>query len=330
MINKQLIDQFGRRVNYLRVSVTDRCDYRCVYCMAEDMTFLPRDQILTLEEHYRLCKNFVEMGVEKIRLTGGEPLIRRNIMALVEPLGALEGLRELVLTTNGSMLKSLASPLRKAGVRRINVSLDSLQADRFKQITRTGKLEPVLQGIEAAIEAGFERIKINAIIIKGRNEDEIIPLIRYVKEHGLDISFIEEMPLGTSLSYDRAESFMSSVELREVIEREYQLIPSAKDSGGPAKYYDLAGTKTRVGFISPHSNNFCSTCNRVRLTSEGRLLLCLGNEHSVDLRSLLREPHSDDEIKQTLLDSMNIKPERHYFDLDEKPELVRFMNMTGG
>jgi len=330
MINKQLIDQFGRRVNYLRVSVTDRCDYRCVYCMAEDMTFLPRDQILSLEEHYRLCKNFVEMGVEKIRLTGGEPLIRRNIMALVEPLGALEGLRELVLTTNGSMLKSLASPLRKAGVRRINVSLDSLQADRFKQITRTGKLEPVLQGIEAAIEAGFERIKINAIIIKGRNEDEIIPLIRYVKEHGLDISFIEEMPLGTSLAYDRAESFMSSVELREVIEREYQLVPSAKDSGGPAKYYDLAGTKTRVGFISPHSNNFCSTCNRVRLTSEGRLLLCLGNEHSVDLRSLLREPHSDDEIKQTLLDSMNIKPERHYFDLDEKPELVRFMNMTGG
>ena len=330
MVNKQLIDQFGRRVNYLRVSVTDRCDYRCVYCMAEEMTFLPRDQILTLEEHFRLCKNFVEMGVEKIRLTGGEPLIRRNIMALVEPLGALEGLRELVLTTNGSQLKSLAGPLRKAGVRRINVSLDSLQADRFKQITRTGKLEPVLQGIEAAIEAGFERIKINAIIIKGRNEDEIIPLIRYVKEHGLDISFIEEMPLGTSLAYDRAESFMSSVELREVIEREFQLVSSTKDSGGPAKYYDLVGTKTRIGFISPHSNNFCSTCNRVRLTSEGRLLLCLGNEHSVDLRPLLREPHSDDEIKQTLLDSMNIKPERHFFDLDEKPQLVRFMNMTGG
>ena len=330
MVNKQLIDQFGRRVNYLRVSVTDRCDYRCVYCMAEEMTFLPRDQILTLEEHFRLCKNFVEMGVKKIRLTGGEPLIRRNIMALVEPLGALEGLRELVLTTNGSQLKSLAGPLRKAGVRRINVSLDSLQADRFKQITRTGKLEPVLQGIEAAIEAGFERIKINAIIIKGRNEDEIIPLIRYVKEHGLDISFIEEMPLGTSLAYDRAESFMSSVELREVIEREFQLVSSTKDSGGPAKYYDLVGTKTRIGFISPHSNNFCSTCNRVRLTSEGRLLLCLGNEHSVDFRPLLREPHSDDEIKQTMLDSMNIKPERHFFDLDEKPQLVRFMNMTGG
>lgn len=330
MVNKQLIDQFGRRVNYLRMSVTDRCDYRCVYCMAEDMTFLPRDQILSLEEQLRISRNFVEMGVQKIRLTGGEPLIRRNIMALVEPLGALEGLRELVLTTNGSMLKSLAKPLQKAGVRRINVSLDSLKADRFKQITRTGKLETVLQGIEESIEAGFERIKINAIIIKGRNDDEIIPLIRYVKELGLDISFIEEMPLGTTLAYDRAESFMSSTDIRQVIEKEYQLSPSTKDSGGPAKYFNLEGTKTRVGFISPHSNNFCSTCNRVRLTSEGRLLLCLGNEHSVDLRSLLRQNCSDDDIKQTLLDAMNIKPERHYFDLNEKPQLVRFMNMTGG
>ncbi|PCJ34301.1 MAG: GTP 3',8-cyclase MoaA [Moraxellaceae bacterium] len=330
MVNNQLIDQFGRRVNYLRLSVTDRCDYRCVYCMAEEMTFLPREQILTLEEQLRLCRNFVDMGVQKIRLTGGEPLIRRNIMALIEPLGALEGLRELVLTTNGSRLKQYARPMRAAGVRRINVSLDSLKADRFAQITRVGKLEPVLQGIEEAIEAGFERIKINAIIIKGRNDDEIIPLIRYVKELGIDISFIEEMPLGTTLAYDRAENFMSSVDLREVIEREFQLIPSTKDSGGPAKYFDLAGTQTQVGFISPHSNNFCSTCNRVRLTSEGRLLLCLGNEHSVDLRSLLRGDFSDDDIKNTLLEAMNIKPERHEFDLNEAPQLVRFMNMTGG
>lgn len=330
MVNKQLVDQFGRKVNYLRLSVTDRCDYRCVYCMAEDMTFLPRDQILTLEEQLRICSNFVDLGVEKIRLTGGEPLIRRNIMALIEPLGALEGLRELVLTTNGSMLKSLAKPLKNAGVRRINVSLDSLKADRFKQITRTGKLESVLQGIEESIEADFDRIKINAIIIKGRNEDEIIPLIQYVKERGIDISFIEEMPLGTTLAYDRAESFMSSVELRRVIEQEYSLIASTKDSGGPAKYFDLEGSKTRVGFISPHSNNFCSTCNRVRLTSDGRLLLCLGNEHSVDLRPLLRQQHSDDEIKQVLMDAMNIKPERHHFDLNEEPQIVRFMNMTGG
>ena len=205
-----------------------------------------------------------------------------------------------------------------------------MKADRFRQITRTGKLEPVLQGIEESIEAGFDRIKINAIIIKGRNEDEIIPLIQYVKERGIDISFIEEMPLGTTLAYDRAESFMSSVELRRVIEQEYSLIASTKDSGGPAKYFDLEGSKTRVGFISPHSNNFCSTCNRVRLTSDGRLLLCLGNEHSVDLRPLLRQQRSDDEIKQVLMDAMNIKPERHHFDLNEEPQLVRFMNMTGG
>ncbi|OUS25212.1 cyclic pyranopterin phosphate synthase MoaA [Gammaproteobacteria bacterium 45_16_T64] len=331
MINKKLIDQFGRKVSYLRVSVTDRCDYRCVYCMAEEMTFLPRSQILTLEEQFRLCKNFVEMGVQKIRLTGGEPLIRRNIMALIEPLGALEGLRELVITTNGSKLKELAKPIRKAGVSRINVSLDSLQPERFKEITRTGKLSKVLEGIEEAVEAGFERIKINAIIIKGRNEDEIMPLIRYVKSLGIDITFIEEMPLGTSLAYDRAETFMSSVELQKVIAQEFTLVATDRDSGGPARYFDLAGSRSRVGFISPHSNNFCSTCNRVRLTSEGRLLLCLGNEHSVDLRALVREQNlDDDQIKQALLDSMDIKPEKHHFDLAEKPQIVRFMNMTGG
>lgn len=331
MINNKLVDQFGRKVDYLRVSVTDRCDYRCVYCMAEDMTFLPRKQILTLEEQFRLCRNFVEMGVQKIRLTGGEPLIRRNIMGLIEPLGKLEGLRELVITTNGSQLKALAKPLRNAGVARINVSLDSLQPERFAEVTRTGKLAPVLEGIEAAIEAGFERIKINAIIIKGRNEDEILPLIRYVKSLGIDLTFIEEMPLGTSLAYDRAETFMSSVELQAVIAEEFHLIPTDKDSGGPARYFDLEGSQSRIGFISPHSNNFCSTCNRVRLTSEGRLLLCLGNEHSVDLRSLIREQGADDQrIQRVLAEAMNIKPERHYFDLDEKPQIVRFMNMTGG
>lgn len=330
MMNKQLVDQFGRHITYLRLSVTDRCDFRCVYCMSEKMTFLPREQILTLEEQLRLSRIFISMGVKKIRLTGGEPLIRRNIISFVEQLGAIEGLRELVLTTNGSQLRQLAQPLKKAGVQRINISLDSLQANRFRMITRNGRLETVLEGIEAAIEAGFGRIKINTIIIKGRNDDEIIPLLLYVKEHGLDISFIEEMPLGTNLSYDRAENYMSSVELREVIEREFQLISSPFDSGGPAEYFDLMGTDTRVGFIAPHSNNFCSSCNRVRLTSEGRLLLCLGNENSVDLRKFLRDGYSDDDIRQSLLNAMNIKPERHNFDLNEKPTIVRFMNMTGG
>jgi len=331
MIEKSLIDRFGRRVSYLRVSVTDRCDFRCVYCMAESMQFLPKAQILTLEEHYRLCKNFVEMGVRKIRLTGGEPLIRKNIMGLIERLGALPGLDELVLTTNGSHLAQYAKPMKDAGVKRINISIDSLQPDRFQQITRVGKLAPVIAGIDAAVAAGFQRLKLNSIIIKGRNEDEVIPLVNFAIDRGIDISFIEEMPLGTSLAYDRAESFMSSGDIRSVIEAEFGLTATTEDSGGPARYFMLQGSSTRIGFISPHSHNFCDTCNRVRLTSEGRLLLCLGNEHSVDLRGLLRSSDdNDDQIKQALLDAMQIKPEKHEFDLNEEPQLVRFMNMTGG
>ena len=327
----KLVDQYGRQVDYVRISVTDRCDFRCVYCMAEDMTFVPRAEVLSLEEIYQLARAFTELGVRKIRLTGGEPLVRRNVMSLVQRLGQLPGLDDLTLTTNGSQLTKLAPALRSAGVRRINVSLDSLDADKFRRITRTGKLSQVLAGLDAAVAAGFERIKLNAVILKGRNEEEILDLTHYAQQHGFDISFIEEMPLGLIDDHDRALSFCSSDEVREIVEGRYQLSATDESTGGPSVYYAVPGSKARIGFISPHSHNFCHLCNRVRVTVEGRLLLCLGNEHSVDLRAVLRAPGSShEELQQAIIQSMNPKPEKHHFDLDAKPEILRFMNMTGG
>ncbi|MDG9670710.1 GTP 3',8-cyclase MoaA [Hahella sp. CR1] len=328
MSSARLIDRFGREVNYVRLSVTDRCDFRCVYCMAEDMTFLPREQILSLEELYDVGKAFVELGVRKLRLTGGEPLVRRNILELVEKLGRLQELHELTLTTNGSQLVKMAPDLRKAGVKRINVSLDSLNPDRFKELTRTGDLQQVLAGIEAAKTAGIERIKLNAVILRGRNEDEVMDLVRYARAEKLDISFIEEMPLGAITEHNRQLSFVSSAELRERISQDYELFPCSENTGGPSRYYRMSDSGSRIGFISPHSHNFCHLCNRVRVTVEGRLLLCLGNEHSVDLREVLRG--RPDQLKQAIVDAMAIKPERHYFNLEEEPQIVRFMNMTGG
>lgn len=326
-----LIDRFNRTVDYLRISVTDRCDFRCVYCMAEEMTFLPRDQVLSLEETYRIAQAFVALGVKKIRITGGEPLVRKNVLWLLERLAALPGLNELVITTNGSQLTKYAADLKRIGVKRINVSLDSLHPLKFKALTRTGDLQTVIDGIDAACEQGFERLKLNAVILKGRNEDEVLNLVEFARHREVDIAFIEEMPLGAIQDHDRALSLMTSQEIREQIEPYYQLTPLNENTGGPSRYFALGDSATRVGFISPHSNNFCSTCNRVRLTAEGRLLLCLGNEHSVDLRSLLREHQADDEtFKQAIQDSMQIKPERHEFDLNEAPQIVRFMNMTGG
>ncbi|ABC32518.1 Molybdenum cofactor biosynthesis enzyme [Hahella chejuensis KCTC 2396] len=328
MSSARLIDRFGREVNYVRLSVTDRCDFRCVYCMAEDMTFLPREQILSLEELYEVGKAFVELGVHKLRLTGGEPLVRRNILELVDKLGRLQGLHELTLTTNGSQLVRMAKDLRKAGVKRINVSLDSLNADRFKELTRTGDLQQVLAGIEAAKTAGIERIKLNAVVLRGRNEDEVMDLVRYARAQKLDISFIEEMPLGAITEHNRQLSFVSSAELRERISLDYELLPCSENTGGPSRYYRMSDSASRIGFISPHSHNFCHLCNRVRVTVEGRLLLCLGNEHSVDLREVLRG--RPEQLRQAIVDAMAIKPERHYFDLEEEPQIVRFMNMTGG
>ena len=325
-----LQDGHGRGIEYLRLSVTDRCDFRCVYCMAEEMTFLPRQQVLTLEEMHRVAALFVANGTRKIRLTGGEPLVRQGIVGLCERIAALPGLRELVMTTNGSQLAKMAAPLADAGVKRLNISLDSLDADKFHAITRTGNLQQVQAGIEAARTAGFQRIKLNVVAMKGRNHEEIPALVEYALSRGLDITFIEEMPLG-DVGRSRGESFCSSDEVREIIAEHYSLLDSAEQSGGPARYVRTREyPDSRIGFISPHSHNFCATCNRLRLTVEGRLLLCLGHENSIDLRALLRR-HPDDD--RPLLDAVRValmrKPLRHEFNLDEV-QVVRFMNATGG
>ncbi|MBY5968862.1 GTP 3',8-cyclase MoaA [Halomonas denitrificans] len=326
-----LVDSFGRRVNYVRLSVTDRCDFRCVYCMSEEMTFLPRAQVLTLEEIAQVARAFTELGVEKIRLTGGEPLVRRNIGELVTRIGALSGLRDFAMTTNGAGLRRHAVELRQAGLKRLNVSLDSLDPQRFRRLTRTGDLSRVLDGIEAAREAGFERIKLNAVVLKGRNEDEVLDLVTFARNQQLDISFIEEMPLGDVSDHSRAETYCSSDEVRALIEQRHPLLSTAEATAGPSRYFRMEDSDTRIGFISPHSHNFCASCNRVRVTVEGRLLLCLGNEHSVDLRAVLRRyPGDIERLKRAIVEAMPMKPERHHFTTDGDVQVVRFMNMTGG
>lgn len=329
-----LKDQFGRIINYLRLSVTDRCDFRCVYCMAEEMEFLPRSELLSLEEMTSITRAFVELGVNKVRLTGGEPLIRRNVGQLIANLGQLQGLDELTLTTNGSQLQQHTPDLVAAGIKRINVSLDSLDAERFHALTRTGKLATVLTGIDSALAAGI-KIKLNSVILKNRNSDEVIDLVDFALDRQVDISFIEEMPLGHISEHQRQEEFISSADLRKIIEQKYELIKEEirKDNAGPSEYWLIANqdSKSRIGFISPHSNNFCSACNRVRLTSTGQLLLCLGNEHSLDLRAIIKQyPEQPEKLKEAIVDAMTIKPERHYFELDEEPSIIRFMNTTGG
>ena len=371
------------------------------------MKFLPRSEILSLEELYTVARHFTALGVRKIRLTGGEPLVRHGILRLAQALGRLDGLRELALSTNGARLPGLAAPLRDAGVRRVNISLDSLDPAKFKRITRTGELARVLAGIDAAIAAGFEGIKLNAVILKGRNEDEVTALAAFALDKGLDISFIEEMPLGLIDEHNRQLSFCSSFDVRRILARRYRLAPEpaaeaddanaavslvdadaaadakgaagianianaangggrgASAAPGPSRYYRVEGYASRIGFISPHSQNFCHLCNRVRVTVAGRLLLCLGNEHSVDLRAILRRGRGriargradgiaddaaagpargvagsaaqsfesdaeDPALRQALIDAMAIKPEKHHFDLDAEPDILRFMNATGG
>ena len=326
-----LVDRFGRTVDYLRISITDRCDFRCVYCMSEEMTFLPRAQILTLEEIEFIARAFAELGVKKIRITGGEPLVRRGALNLFQQLGEIDSLNELVLTSNGSKLNEMASPLKQAGVKRINISLDTLDEKKFKEITRTGDLNTVLQGIKAATQAGFERIKLNAVILKNRNHLEVVNLVQFAIDNGCDISFIEEMPLGVIESHDRAEVYYSSDAIKSDLEKAFKLDAISDNTGGPSVYHQVDGTNTRVGFISPHSSNFCSTCNRVRLTAEGQLLLCLGNEHSVDLKRVVRaNPGDMVKLKQAIIDAMKIKPEKHEFDLEEQPIILRHMSATGG
>jgi cyclic pyranopterin phosphate synthase len=326
-----LIDSFGRRIDYIRLSVTDRCDFRCVYCMTEDMKFLPRKEVLSLEEIYQVAQAFTELGVNKIRLTGGEPLVRNNVISLVERLGALAGLKELLLTTNGAQLDKFAAPLKKAGVNRINISIDSLDAERFRRISRVGKLENVLKGIEAARAQGFERLRLNAVIMKKYNDDEVMALTEFALDRDVDIAFIEEMPLGNASDHERESTVCSNDWVREVISSRYELIASAEKTAGPSRYYQIPGHASRIGFISPVSHNFCGDCNRVRVTVEGRLLLCLGNEHSVDLRAIMREKVGDiDALKVAIVGAMSLKPERHHFYEKDYLQPVRLMNMTGG
>lgn len=326
-----LIDRFGRQVTYVRLSVTDRCDLRCVYCMSENMTFVPRQQLLTLEELARLGKTFVDLGVNKIRITGGEPLVRRNILHLFEALGQLDGLHDLTLTTNGTQLARYAQDLKQAGVTRINISLDTLKPERFQQLTRLGDIGQVLGGIDAALAAGFERIKLNAVVLKQRNHDEVWDLVNFAHARGMDITFIEEMPLGVIGEHDRAEAYYSSDEILRDLRQQMDLTAVNETTAGPARYFRRADNHQRVGFISPHSHNFCDTCNRVRVTAEGRLLLCLGQEHSVDLRRVLRAyPSDDDKLRQALIDAMQIKPQGHEFNLQAHPVIFRHMSATGG
>lgn len=328
---KSLIDQFGRQVDYIRLSITDRCDFRCLYCMSEDMTFLPREEVLSLEECARLVRIFVDLGVSKVRITGGEPLVRKNALWLFQEIGQLQQLKELVLTTNGSQLEKQAQDLKNAGVKRINISLDSLNSSRFKTITRTGELDKVLNGIQAAKVAGFENIRLNTVLMRGTNDDELHALVDYAIAQNIDIAFIEEMPLG-DVSHDREKTHISNADTLEQLKSKYPLIVSTHKTGGPARYWQVANTDTKIAFISPHSHNFCEDCNRVRITCKGELYLCLGQDDKIDLMPLLRSHTDDDQpIIDAIINSMAIKPKGHDFDLRRtQPAVVRFMSHTGG
>jgi cyclic pyranopterin phosphate synthase len=330
-----MIDPFGRRVSYLRVSVTDRCDLRCVYCMAEDMTFLPKAEVLTLEELDRLCGAFIGLGVDRIRLTGGEPLVRKNVMSLFRSLGARlgeGGLRELTTTTNGTQLVRMAGDLHAAGVRRINVSMDTLDPATFAAITRWGKLEPTLDGIFAAKAAGLA-VKINAVAMKGVNEDEFDRMIAWCGEHGFDLCLIETMPLG-EISADRNDQYLPLSSVRSRLERNWTLDETDYSTGGPARYCTVRETGQRIGFITPMTHNFCESCNRVRLTCTGTLYMCLGQDDSADLRRHLRDPALDEAgLQQAILDAIARKPKGHDFVIDRtrrQPAVARHMSVTGG
>lgn len=326
-----LIDRFNRRIDYVRLSVTDRCDFRCTYCMAEDMTFLPRRDVLSLEEIARIAGIFVNLGVAKLRVTGGEPLVRRDVGQLFQQLGALEGLAELAVTTNGSQLAQHAPALRAAGVTTVNISLDTLDPERFHALTRTGHLHDVLAGIEAARAQHFPRIRINSVILQGSNETDVLPLLNFALDRGLDIAFIEEMPLGQVNLAGKPLEFVASDEILEAIARHHDLQPdTAPDHGGPARYWRVDGGPSRLGLISPHSNNFCASCNRLRVTAEGQLLLCLGNDHAISLRDLLRAGASDADLSEAICRALQDKPEQHVFAQPDQPQIMRFMNASGG
>ena len=331
--NAPLIDGFGRRITYLRLSVTDRCDLRCAYCMPERMTFLPRADILTLDELYRLATGFIARGITKIRLTGGEPLVRRDMVDLVQALGRRlgDGLEELTLTTNGTQLAAHADALAAAGVRRINISLDTLDQAQFAELTRRDALEQVLLGIIAARKAGLA-IKINTVVLKSVNDHQLDNMITWAHGLGFDLTLIEVMPLG-QVDGDRIDHFVPLSAVREQLERRWTLTPSTHSSGGPAHYVDVAETGRRLGFITPLTQNFCAGCNRVRVTTTGQLYPCLGGGEQVDLRLALREDATNRLLDAALDRALHIKPERHHFAIrnrGEAPALPRHMSVTGG
>lgn len=334
MNSHALIDPFGRAITYLRVSVTDRCDFRCIYCMAEEMSFLPKSEILSLEEIDRLASAFIRRGTRKLRLTGGEPLVRRGIIDLVRSLsrhlrsGALQ---ELTLTTNGSQLARYAEDLHAAGMRRINVSLDTLDSDRFTRITRRGRLGQVLEGIAAAKAAGLH-IKINMVALKGFNEDEIESMLAWTAEQGHDLVLIETMPLG-EVEEDRTDRYLPLSEVRERLERRFTLDPLPDSTGGPARYMRVRETGQRIGFITPLTHGFCESCNRVRLTATGMLYMCLGQEDSADLRAVVRASPDDASLDAAIAGAIARKPKGHDFVIDRRsraPAVARHMSVTGG
>ncbi|MEM1049464.1 MAG: GTP 3',8-cyclase MoaA [Pseudomonadota bacterium] len=329
-----IIDPFGRSITYLRVSVTDRCDFRCVYCMAEDMTFLPKREVLTLEELERLCSAFIYKGVRKLRLTGGEPLVRRNIMSLFHELsrhvesGALE---ELTLTTNGSQLQKYAKELHACGVRRINVSIDTLDADKFKEITRRGDLATVLRGLDAAQDAGL-KVKINAVALKGVNDMELDDMIWWTHGRGMDFTLIETMPLG-DIDEDRTDQYLPLSLVRKNLSERWTLEDIPYRTGGPARYMEVKETGGKIGFITPMTHNFCESCNRVRVTCTGMLYMCLGQDDSADLRAALRASESNDQLYDAIDEAIARKPKGHDFVIDRKtlkPAVSRHMSVTGG
>ncbi|GGD16635.1 cyclic pyranopterin monophosphate synthase [Aureimonas glaciei] len=330
----EMIDPFGRAITYLRVSVTDRCDFRCVYCMAEDMTFLPKRDLLTLEELDRLASAFVDKGVRRLRLTGGEPLVRKNIMHLIASLsrhlqsGALD---ELTLTTNGSQLQRYAAELAGHGVKRLNVSLDTLDPDKFRAITRWGELDRVLQGIRAAQSAGI-KVKLNAVALKGFNDLEIPEMIRWAHGEGMDLTLIETMPMG-EIDEDRTDQYLPLSQVRSDLEQRFTLSDNDYKTGGPARYVTIAETGGRLGFITPMTHNFCESCNRVRVTCTGTLYMCLGQEDAADLRAPLRASEGDELLSQAIDEAIGRKPKGHDFIIDRatrRPAVSRHMSVTGG
>ena len=328
-----LVDSFERKISYLRVSVTDRCDFRCTYCMAENMEFLPKKDVLSLEELDRLCNNFIDLGVKKLRITGGEPLVRKNIMQLFYSLGSKlgKGLDELTLTTNGSQLDRYAEDLFKSGVRRINISLDSLDENKFKRITRIGNLNKVIKGIFAAKKAGL-KIKINTVALKGINDDEILSLVNWCGENKFSLTFIEVMPMG-EIGEKRINQYMPLTEVKSLIQTKYSITKDSLRTAGPATYVHCHETDQKIGFITPNTHNFCELCNRVRVTCTGEMYMCLGQQDKADLKKPLRKSENNQALKNAIHEAISRKPKGHDFIINRKKEekfVPRHMNVTGG